>query len=268
MGCAQTDRPAQGGLEIRNLSVDFQTPGGIVHAVRNVSLHMKKGRITAMAGESGSGKSVTSLAVMGLLARNGRVREGQILLDGQDILQMPARERKALNGRRFGMIFQDPAASLDPLFSVEDQMTEGIRIHSRVSRREAHDICLRQLSEVNLVNPEEVLKKRPFELSGGMCQRVMIAIAMAQRPDFLIADEPTTALDVTVQKQILRQICSLTRRHNTGVLFITHDLGVVAEVADEVAVMKDGEIVEYGDVLQIFDRPVHPYTKRLLAAVL
>ena len=270
MAYTQTDLKnlSAGELALRHLSVDFQTDRGIVHAVRDVSFHVRKGRITALVGESGSGKSVTSLTVMGLLAPNGRVSSGQILLDGQDVLRLSRKERQKLNGKRFGMIFQDPSASLDPLFSVENQMTEGIRSHRRIDRREAREECLQHLRAVNLVNPEEILKKRPFELSGGMCQRVMIAIAMAQKPDFLIADEPTTALDVTVQKQILRQVYSLAREQDVGVLFITHDLGVVAEIADEVAIMKDGEIVEYGDVMDIFDRPVHAYTRQLLDAVL
>jgi ABC-type dipeptide/oligopeptide/nickel transport system ATPase component len=180
---------------------------------------------------------------------------------------MSSRERKALNGRRFGMIFQDPSASLDPLFPVEDQMTEGIRVHRRISSREAHEICLQQLTEVNLANPEEVLKKRPFELSGGMCQRVMIAIAMAQRPDFLIADEPTTALDVTVQAQILELLRDLNRKHNMAILFISHDLNVVRKLCENVIVMKRGLIVERGKTRRVFRHPEHPYTRELIAAI-
>ncbi|MBQ8306255.1 MAG: ABC transporter ATP-binding protein [Blautia sp.] len=263
MDYRQTDE-----LSIENLCVDFDTPEGIVHAVRDVSLKVHKGRITALVGESGSGKSVTSLAVMSLLARNGSINNGKIICNGTDLLALSVKERHALNGRTFGMIFQDPGAALDPLFTVEQQMTEGLREHQRISRQEARELSIRYLKAVNLQEPESLLKKRPFELSGGMCQRVMIAMTMALQPDYLIADEPTTALDVTVQKQILRQIYQLCREQEIGILFITHDLGVVAEIADEVAIMQAGQIVENGDVLQIFEHPQHAYTKQLLNAVL
>lgn len=263
MDYRQTDK-----LNIQNLYVDFDTEDGVVHAVRDVSLRVQKGRITALVGESGSGKSVTSLAVMSLLARNGSVTGGQIICNGSDLLAMPLRERHAMNGRTFGMIFQDPGAALDPLYTVEQQMIEGLRQHHHMSRREARSRSVDYLRAVNLQDPESLLKKRPFELSGGMCQRVMIAITMALQPDYMIADEPTTALDVTVQKQILRQIYQLCREQNIGVLFITHDLGVVAEIADEVAIMQHGQIVEKGNVFEIFEHPQHDYTKQLLNAVL
>ena len=255
-------------LRIRHLSVDFDTSGGTVHAVRGVDLTVRKGSITALVGESGSGKSVTSLAVMNLLARNGRITDGQIFYDEQDLLRLPEGERRKRNGTVFSMIFQDPSASLDPLFTIEDQMTEGILAHQKISRQQAKKQCLEYLKAVNLRDPETLLSARPHELSGGMCQRVMIATAMALQTDILIADEPTTALDVTVQKQILKKIWHLSRDQQMGVLFITHDLGVVAEIADDVSIMQNGSIVETGTVWDVFENPQHPYTRRLLQAIM
>ena len=260
--------PRADTLQIRNLQVDFETAHGIVHAVKGVDLTVRKGQITALVGESGSGKSVTSLAVMSLLARNGRIAGGQILYGDRDLLTLSGKERRKMNGTVFSMIFQDPSGSLDPLFTIEDQMTEGILAHRRISRGEARKQCLDYLRAVNLRDPEALLRARPHELSGGMCQRVMIAIAMALQPDFLIADEPTTALDVTVQKQILKKIWHLSRDQGMGILFITHDLGVVAEIADTVSIMQDGAIVESGPVLEIFENPRHPYTRQLLQAIM
>ena len=262
-GAGKTDK-----LQIHDLCVDFATQHGTVHAVKGVTLTAVKGRITALVGESGSGKSVTSLAVMDLLARNGRIASGRILYGSRDLLTLPERERRKLNGTVFSMIFQDPSGSLDPLFTIEDQMEEGILAHRKISRREARCLCLEYLRAVNLRDPETLLRARPHELSGGMCQRVMIAIAMALQPDFLIADEPTTALDVTVQKQILKKIWHLSREQGMGVLFITHDLGVVAEIADDVCIMQKGMIVENGPVLEIFEHPRHPYTRTLLQAIM
>lgn len=255
-------------LEIQNLHIAFRTSSGIVNAVRGIDLTIRQGQITALLGESGSGKSVTALSVMNLLPFNGRVAKGRILLDETDLLQLSKKSRGDLCGKRLGMIFQDPVGSLDPLFSIGSQMAEGILRHRRVSRRQALHIAERYLEAMHLRDAGRLLKLRPFELSGGMCQRVMIAMTMALEPDFLIADEPTTALDVTVQQQILRELYRLCRAQGVGILFITHDLGVVAEIADEVYVMKDGQIVESGNVYDVYSHPVQPYTRKLMASIL
>jgi ABC-type dipeptide/oligopeptide/nickel transport system ATPase component len=256
------------GLKVQHLKVDFKIPGGIVHAVKDVSLEVKKGKITALVGESGSGKSVTSLAIMGLLPSNLERMEGEITLDGISLSAMSKREHQSQNGKLAGMIFQDPLASLDPLFTIGNQMVEGIRRHQKLKKKLAEEIALEQLRAVNLPNPESLMGKYPFELSGGMCQRVMIAMTMALKPKYLIADEATTALDVTIQKQILSEIYRMSRQEHMGVLFITHDLGVVAEIADEVCIMQDGVIVESADVFEIFEHPSSEYTKILLEAIL
>ena len=255
-------------LIVRDLSVDFQTSRGMVHAVKGMNLEIHRGRIHALVGESGSGKSVTSLTIMNLLAKNGKVINGSVHLNEKNLLKLTSREKRELYGNRIGMIFQDPIAALDPLFTVEQLLLEGLRKNHRMSKEEAKKTAMESLRMMNLRDPEELMKKKPYELSGGMCQRVMIAIAMSMKPDYLIADEPTTALDVTVQKQILEEIWQLSRKEHLGVLFITHDLGVVAEIADDVSIMKDGEILENGTVDEIFYHPQHPYTKKLLDAVL
>ena len=262
------EQPKNDVLKVKRLHVEFQTSHGMVHAVKDVSLEVKRGRSHALVGESGSGKSVTSLTIMNLLAGNGKVISGDVTLNEKSILKLSGKEKRQLYGDRIGMIFQDPTAALDPLFTVEQLLLEGLRKHHRMSKKQAREVALESLRMMNLRDPEELMKKKPYELSGGMCQRVMIAIAMSMKPDYLIADEPTTALDVTVQKQILEEIYQLSRKENLGVLFITHDLGVVAEIADDVSIMKDGEIVENGTVEDIFYHPQHSYTKKLLDAVL
>lgn len=262
------EQPKNDVLKVKRLHVEFQTSHGMVHAVKDVSLEVKRGRIHALVGESGSGKSVTSLTIMNLLAGNGKVISGDVTLNEKSLLKLSGKEKRQLYGDRIGMIFQDPTAALDPLFTVEQLLLEGLRKHRRMSKKQAGEAALESLRMMNLRDPEELMKKKPYELSGGMCQRVMIAIAMSMKPDYLIADEPTTALDVTVQKQILEEIYQLSRKENLGVLFITHDLGVVAEIADDVSIMKDGEIVENGTVEEIFYHPQHSYTKKLLDAVL
>lgn len=263
MECLRNDQ-----LLVQDLYVEFQTDEKIVHAVNGVNLQIPKGKITALVGESGSGKSVTSLAVMGLLPDNGKVTRGSIIVDGIDLQELSKKQRNRMNGTKMGMIFQDPSASLDPLFTVGNQMTEGIRAHHRISKKEAWGMAQTYLDAVHLPDTARIMKKYPFELSGGMCQRVMIAATMALQPDYLIADEPTTALDVTVQRQILTEIYRLSRQKGVGVLFITHDLGVVAEIADQVYIMQNGKVVEAAEVVQIFHSPSHPYTKQLLAAIL
>ena len=255
-------------LKIQNLRVDFQTKAGTVQAVKGVNLTVPKGKITALVGESGSGKSVTSLAVLGLLPRNGKIVEGEITAEGMEFGKLSKEQKKKWNGSTVGMIFQDPSASLNPLYTVGNQMTEGIRQRQKMKKEEAEKLALSYLEAVKLPNPKQLMKKYPFELSGGMCQRVMIAIAMALEPKYLIADEPTTALDVTVQRQILSEIYRMSREQKMGILFITHDLGVVAEIADQVYIMQAGEIVEAAPVDEIFHKPIHPYTKKLLSAIL
>ena len=262
------EQPKNDVLKVKRLHVEFQTSHGMVHAVKDVSLEVKRGRIHALVGESGSGKSVTSLTIMNLLAGNGKVISGDVTLNEKSLLKLSGKEKRQLYGDRIGMIFQDPTAALDPLFTVEQLLLEGLRKHRKMSKKQAREAAVESLRMMNLRDPEELMKKKPYELSGGMCQRVMIAIAMSMKPDYLIADEPTTALDVTVQKQILEEIYQLSRKENLGVLFITHDLGVVAEIADDVSIMKDGEIVENGTVEEIFYHPQHSYTKKLLDAVL
>ena len=257
-------------LDVKNVKKIYTTRfgGNQVEALHNVSFSVEAGEYVAIMGESGSGKSVTSLTIMNLLAGNGKVISGDVTLNEKSLLKLSGKEKRQLYGDRIGMIFQDPTAALDPLFTVEQLLLEGLRKHRRMSKKQAREAALESLRMMNLRDPEELMKKKPYELSGGMCQRVMIAIAMSMKPDYLIADEPTTALDVTVQKQILEEIYQLSRKENLGVLFITHDLGVVAEIADDVSIMKDGEIVENGTVEEIFYHPQHSYTKKLLDAVL
>ena len=261
------EQPKNDVLKVKRLHVEFQTSHGMVHAVKDVSLEVKRGRIHALVGESGSGKSVTSLTIMNLLAGNGKVISGDVTLNEKSLLKLSGKEKRQLYGDRIGMIFQDPTAALDPLFTVEQLLLEGLRKHRRMSKKQAREAALESLRMMNLRDPEELMKKKPYELSGGMCQRVMIAIAMSMKPDYLIADEPTTALDVTVQKQILEEIYQLSRKENLGVLFITHDLGVVSELCDTVIVMYAGQIVEKAPVDELFADPKHPYSEGLLHAI-
>ena len=263
MECQQTDR-----LTVTDLHVEFYTSEGVVRALNGVSLEVQRGKITALVGESGSGKSVTSLAIMDLLPANGKVVKGDIRTGDIHFKDLSPKQRQKLNGTLMGMIFQDPLASLNPLYTVGNQMSEGLLCHYKINRKEAVEKSVSYLEAVDLQNPEQLMKKYPHELSGGMRQRVMIAIAMALHPTFLIADEPTTALDVTVQRQILSEIYQMSKKENVGVLFITHDLGVVAEIADYVYIMQDGEIVEDADVDTVFHHPKHYYTKQLLNAIL
>ena len=261
------EQPKNDVLKVKRLHVEFQTSHGMVHAVKDVSLEVKRGRIHALVGESGSGKSVTSLTIMNLLAGNGKVISGDVTLNEKSILKLSGKEKRQLYGDRIGMIFQDPTAALDPLFTVEQLLLEGLRKHHRMSKKQAREIALESLRMMNLRDPEELMKKKPYELSGGMCQRVMIAIAMSMKPDYLIADEPTTALDVTIQAQILDLMKDLQKKTKMGIIFITHNLGVVADICDKVSVMYAGRIVEQGPVDDIFYKPAHPYTKGLLRSM-
>ncbi|CAN7204991.1 ABC transporter ATP-binding protein [Phyllobacterium sp. LjRoot231] len=253
-------------LEVRNLSVEFHTAMGVVKAVRNISYHLDRGETLAILGESGSGKSVSSSAIMNLIDMPpGRITSGEILLDGVDLLEMPAHQRREVNGRRIAMIFQDPLSHLNPVYTVGWQIREALTTHG-TGPAKARAETLRLLTRVGIPDPERSLDKYPHEFSGGQRQRVMIAMALALRPDLLIADEPTTALDVTVQAEVLALLEELQHETGMAVLIITHDLGVVAEVADRVVVMEKGELVEAGTVREVYKNPQHPYTKKLIAA--
>ncbi|MFL6196899.1 MAG: ABC transporter ATP-binding protein [Thermoanaerobaculia bacterium] len=254
-------------LEIRELAVAF--PGATV--VRGVSLQVHRGEIVGLVGESGSGKSMTALAVLGLVPPPGRITAGQVLLDGPggpvDLRRLPPREMRKVRGGRVAMVFQDPATALNPVLSIGFQVAEAVRAHRPASRREAREEAARLLDRVALPDARRRLDDYPHQLSGGQRQRVMIAMALAGRPDLLLADEPTTALDVTLQAQILELLEDLRRDLGLSVLLITHDLGVVAETCERVAVMHDGHLVETAGVEELFRSPVHPYTRALLAAV-
>ncbi len=253
-------------LEVRGLSTTFATDEGRFAAVDGVSFEVEAGRTLAIVGESGCGKSVTSLSIMGLVAPPGRV-EGSIRFEGRELVGLPAREMRALRGAALAMIFQEPMSSLNPAFTVGDQIAEGLRAHRAMGPAEAQARALEMLRKVRIPAAEQRLHQHPHELSGGMRQRAMIAMALANSPRLLIADEPTTALDVTIQAQILELMAALQAETGTAIVLITHDLGVVAEVADEVVVMYAGQVVERAPVRRLFEEPQHPYTVGLLGSV-
>jgi peptide/nickel transport system ATP-binding protein len=253
-------------IQVRNLSVEFRTDEGIVKAVKNISFDIPRGKTVGLVGESGSGKSVTSLAAMRLIPNPpGQVTSGEILLDGTDLLKVSESQMRGIRGNKISMIFQEPMTSLNPVFTVGDQIAETLMLHQKLSKADALAKALDLLKQVGIPNPAERIKSYPHEMSGGQRQRVMIAMAIACEPDVLIADEPTTALDVTIQKQILDLLADLQKKYHMSILFITHDLGVIADIADQVVVMYRGDIVEKGNSEQIFKNPQHPYTKGLLA---
>ena len=255
-------------LEVRDLRTHFRTDEGEFAAVDGVSFALDAGRTLGLVGESGCGKSVTSLSIMGLVPQPpGRIAGGQILYEGEDVLRMPASELRELRGNRISMIFQEPMTSLNPAFTVGEQIAEAILRHRKVSRAEAAEQTLAMLRRVRIPSPEQRYRDYPHRLSGGMRQRVMIAMALALSPRLLIADEPTTALDVTIQAQILELMRALREETGTAIILITHDLGVIAEVADEVAVMYAGRIVERAPVAALFGEPQHPYTIGLLGSI-
>lgn len=258
---------AENVLEVKNLKISFRTSGGRVQAVRDISFHLERGRTLAIVGESGSGKSVTSRAIMGILAGNAICEGGEILYKGKNLLELPEEEMPSIRGDQISMIFQDPLSSLNPIVKVGKQITETMRLKRRLSPAQAREKALRLMEEVGIRNPEQRFEQYPFEFSGGMRQRIVIAIALAADPEILICDEPTTALDVTIQAQILELIGRLQAQRKLSVIFITHDLGVVASVADDVAIMYAGKIVEKGTVEDIFYDPRHPYTWALLSAM-
>ena len=253
-------------LEVKNLNTSFKIGVGTVQAVRGVSFHVKEAESIGIVGESGSGKSVTMLSVMGLLPNYATITADSLLFDGKELTKMTPKELRALHGSDIGMIFQDPMTSLNPLFTVQNQLMEPLRIHQHMNRAQAKARALELLKLVEIPDPEARLKQYPHEFSGGMRQRVMIAIAIACNPKMVIADEPTTALDVTIQAQILDLLRNLKDRINSSIMFITHDLGVIAEMADYVVVMYAGRIVEQGTAEEIFAHPAHPYTIGLMAS--
>lgn len=254
-------------LEVKNLRTSFFTDRGTIPAVDGVSFSLPEGKTLGIVGESGSGKSVTSLSIMRLIEKPGRITDGEIHLEGKSLLPMDEREMQKIRGGSVSMIFQDPMSSLNPSFTVGYQIKEALRLHQKLSKEELHAKAIDALKMVSVPLPEERLKTYPFKLSGGLRQRVMIAMAMACRPRLLIADEPTTALDVTIQAQVLALMNELKVKQKMSILFITHDLGVVAEMADSVAVMYAGRIVEHGPVADVLNKPLHPYTEGLLQSL-
>jgi peptide/nickel transport system ATP-binding protein len=254
-------------LEVRGLKTHFFTEGGVVQAVDGIDLTLRRGETLGIVGESGSGKSVTSLSIMRLIGYPGKIVAGSVSFDGVDLLALGDEQMRNIRGNNISMIFQQPTTCLNPVFKVGDQIMEALQIHQKLTGEEAKQRCIQLLGMVGLPDPERRLGQYPHELSGGQCQRVMIAMALACNPELLIADEPTTALDVTIQAQILDLMRALRESIDTAIILITHDMGVVAEMADNVAVMYAGQIVEYSDVRGIFAQPKHPYTQGLLASI-
>lgn len=254
-------------LTVNNLSTKFKTERGIAHAVRYVNFSIDVGEIMGLVGESGSGKSVTARSVMGLIDKKRGEVTGEVLLENDDLLLKKPKEMQKIRGNSVSMIFQDPMSSLNPLFTVGDQIAEVYRYHKNMNKKSAKEATIELMRQIGIPAPEKRYSQYPHEFSGGMLQRIMIAIALACNPKLLIADEPTTALDVTIQAQILRLLKSLQSKFDMGILMITHDLGVVAEVCDRVSVMYAGKIVESGTVEKIFDKPLHPYTLGLIASI-
>lgn len=254
-------------LEVRNLRTHFHTPAGVLPAVDDVSLTLERGRILGLVGESGSGKTVTGFSILGLLDAPGRIVGGQILFQGRDLVTLDKKTLRSLQGNRIAMIFQDPMMTLNPVLRVEAQMIDAVLAHSKVSREQARELARDTLGSMGIASPDERLRAYPHQLSGGMRQRVAIAIALLHKPDLIIADEPTTALDVTIQAQILSEVQKLARLNGTALIWITHDLSVVAGLADDIAVMYSGRIVEQGTVAEVLDRPQHPYTQGLIGSL-
>ncbi|PKM50771.1 MAG: peptide ABC transporter ATP-binding protein [Firmicutes bacterium HGW-Firmicutes-7] len=254
-------------IEVKNLHVSFKTHNGTVKAIRGVDFDLYKGETLAIVGESGSGKSVTTKVLMGILAKNGIIDEGEVLYNGKDLTKLSKKEMVAIRGKEIAMIFQDPMTSLNPTMTIGYQISESLIEHQDLDKKTARLKAIELIELVGIIEPEKRYRQYPHQLSGGMRQRIVIAIALACNPKILIADEPTTALDVTIQAQILELIKELQIKIGLSIIFITHDLGVVANVADRIAVMYAGKIVEYGDSAEVFYEPKHPYTWGLLASV-
>jgi len=254
-------------VEIRNLNVTFKTARGLLHAVEGIDLTMQEGEVLGVVGESGSGKSVTMLALMGLIGWPGKVTADHLSFDGQDILALSPRQRRRIIGKDIAMIFQEPMTSLNPCFTVGFQIEEVLRFHMGMDGAQRRERAIELLTQVGIAEPAERLNSFPHQMSGGQCQRVMIAIAIACNPKLLIADEPTTALDVTIQKQILDLLVSLQAKYGMGLIMITHNMGVVAETADRVIVQYKGRKMEEADVLSLFESPKSNYTRALLSAL-
>ena len=254
-------------LEVKDLKISFDTFAGRIQAVRGVSFELKKGETLAIVGDSGSGKSVTVRAIMQLLANNTNYDQGEIFFNGENLLKKSDRGMQSIRGQDIAMIFQDPMTSLNPVMKIGDQIAESIQLHQKKSKKVANEMAIELLNRVGIENAEQRMKQYPFQFSGGQRQRIVIAIALACQPSILIADEPSTALDVTIQAQILELFKKIQKEMATSIIFITHDLGVVANVADRVAVMYAGKIVEIGNVDDVFYNPRHPYTWGLIASM-
>ena len=255
-------------LRITNLVTTFRTERGLLRAVDGVSLEIPRGGKLGLIGESGCGKSVTALSILRLIPDPpGQIESGEIIFDGTDLLKLPLSRMRRIRGNRISMIFQEPQSSLNPVYTVGNQIAETIRLHQKVSRREARERAVAALKQVGISDPERRVAEYPNQMSGGMCQRVMIAMALSCHPELLIADEPSTALDVTIQAQILELITALVKEMGMSLLLITHDLGVIAETVEQVAVMYAGKVVEEAEVHELFTNPLHPYTTGLLRSL-
>lgn len=255
-------------LEVRNLKVSFSTGGSVLQAVRGVSFHLEQGEVLGIAGESGSGKSVTASSLLHLLPGNTLQFDGEILFHGQDIMKKSASELRALRGSGISMIFQEPGRSFDPLFSIEKTLAETIRLHNPgMTKEEVRETSIKLLEEVRMPEAAERMKNYPHQFSGGMLQRIMIAVSLASAPEILIADEPTTSLDVTIQAGIIRLLMELKKKRDLSIIFISHDLSLLAGICDRIAVMYAGLVMEEGPVQQVLDSPFHPYTRALLDSV-
>ncbi len=267
MKAQSSGRPGDELLRVEGLKTYFYTEDGIVKSVDGIDFSLKRGEVLGIAGESGCGKSVTSLSIMRLISKPGKIVEGKIWFDGQDLAQLSEEQMTKIRGNRIAMIFQQPTSCLNPVFKIGDQIVEVLKIHKKMSDRSARDRTIELLTMVGIPSAKKRFDNYPHEMSGGMCQRVMIAMGLANEPELLIADEPTTALDVTIQAQILELMKELKRSINTAIILITHDLGVMAEMAERMVIMYAGKIVEQADVNDLFDAPKHPYTQGLLASI-
>lgn len=255
-------------LEVKNLHTYFDTDSGIIKAVDGVSFSVKAGKTLGIVGESGSGKSVTAMSVIRLLDYPGEIKSGEVLYQGEDLTKVSEARMRSMRGNEISVIFQEPMTSLNPVYKIKHQLNEAIILHQNVSKKAATEISLNMLKAVKLENAEKILDYYPHQLSGGMRQRVMIAMALACKPSILIADEPTTALDVIIQSDILELMNDLRKDFNTSIIFISHDLGVVSQMADDVIVMINGKIVEQAPIRKVFENPIHPYTRTLISAFL